>query len=238
MNPFNGVHERPRINVTVNSQVRSWLFDTGSSVTCMPPAIFKDTFKDKLPKKVTQHSAFKSADGGLMKVLGAYTLPLTIRGHTYEQTVYVLDSLNDCIIGIDFMHIHKARYDPEHRRIQFKSSIIEAIAASKEVNIPAFSSKIIKTTFQGLRMPEAHCVATITAPLHQHITGSPQWVNLSNYNTCLVVVDNSSPEDVTIRRGDTVGFLDQELEQPIPFNADELEQVVNAIAQKNKFSDK
>ena len=169
MNPFNGVHERPRINVTVNNQSRSWLFDTGSSVTCMPPAIFKDTFQDKLPKKVTQHAAFKSADGGLMKVLGAYTIPMTIRGHCYEQTVYVLDSLKDCIIGIDFMHIHKARYDPDHRRIQFKNSIIEAIAASKEVTVPAFSSKIVKTAFQGLRVPQAHSVVTIAAPLHSNI---------------------------------------------------------------------
>ena len=234
MNPFNGVHERPRINVTVNNQSRSWLFDTGSSVTCMPPTIFKDTFQNKLPKKVTQHAAFKSADGGLMKVLGAYTIPMTIRGHCYEQTVYVLDSLKDCIIGVDFMHIHKARYDPEHRRIQFKNSVIEAIAASKEITVPAFSSKVIKASFQGLRVPDAHSVVTIAAPLHHHLTGSPQWVSLSGYNTCSVVIDNPSPVDINIARGDTIGFLDQELDQPIPFDENELEKVISAVTKPSK----
>jgi len=60
--------------------------------------------------------------------------------------------------------MHNARYNPDTRRITFKNSIIEAIQAVKETIIPAFSSKVVKTAFTGLTVPDTAAIVSIHAP--------------------------------------------------------------------------
>jgi len=197
LNPFNGVAQRPRINVSINGKTMNWLFDTGSAITCMPSHIFDIVFKHGKPRPLPTESSFRAANGTHMKSRGAFELDLTIRGQTYRHKILVLDTLTDCIIGVDFMHIHNARYDPEHRRITFKNSIVEAVHTVKETVVPAFSSKVIKAAFQGQTLPNAHSIVSIHAPLFKGISGSQQLVSLSN-NVCSMVIDNCSPVDITL----------------------------------------
>ena len=121
MNPFNGVNKRPRLNVTLNGKTMSWLFDTGSSITCMPKHIFDIVFKNGAPPHCSTSAKFRTTNGSQMKTTGVYVLDLLVRGQIYRQRVIVLDTLTDCIIGVDFMHTHQARYNPKTRRISFKA---------------------------------------------------------------------------------------------------------------------
>ena len=231
MNPFNGVNHRPRLNVTINGTSMSWLFDTGSAITCMPIHIFNMVFKDFKPTPIKLNANFKTANGGNMKTLGAFELNLIIRGQTYKQKVIVLDTLTDCIIGVDFMHLHNARYNPDTKRITFRNSIIDAIHTVKETLIPAFSSKVIKTAFPGLHIPDCSSIVSIHAPEFKTISGCQQVVSLKN-GVCSIVVDNVSPIDITLPRQTMVGFLEQESAPLIPFNDSELNNIVSAIQQR------
>jgi len=235
MNPFNGVHHRPRINVSINGTTMSWLFDTGSAITCMPVHIFKLVFKEHKPHLVKTEACFKTANGARMKTLGAFELDLLIRGQVYKHRVLVLDTLTDCIIGVDFMHLHNARYNPDSRRITFKNSIIEAIQTVKETIIPAFSSKVIKTAFTGMTVPDTASIVSIHAPEFKTITGCQQVVTLKN-NVCSIVIDNCSPVDITIPRQTMVGFLEQESSPLLPFNESELNSVISSIQQRVKHT--
>jgi len=238
MNPLNGVHTRPRINVKIKNTTMAWLFDTGAACTCIPQHVFNMLYPNAKPPNAQTTSAFKSANGGQLRVLGAYNLPLEIRGRTYEQKVFVLENLTDCILGIDFQHTHKARYDPVARRIEFVSAYIEALTMCKETIVPAFSSKVIKTSFKGTRQENVNYVASVASPMYKTLSGAHQWVTLSPYNTCQIVVDNCSPDDITLARGQTIGFLEPEIETPIPFNNEQLTSVLTDIAAVTIQSDK
>ncbi len=43
---------RPRVNVRTGSQTRSWLFDTGATITCMNSRSFNAAFGKQKPKKI------------------------------------------------------------------------------------------------------------------------------------------------------------------------------------------
>jgi len=52
------------------------------------------------------------------------------------------------------------------------------------------------------------------------------------------VIDNCAPEDITLSRGQTIGFLEPEIDTPIPFSEQQLNDVISDISavtvKKNK----
>ena len=119
-NSFNGETSfiQPHISVTVTGNARSWLFDTGSVSTCMPTRIFKDIFRNKpLPQEVHSTLNLKFASGDNLKQYCTFMLQMTIRGKIYSHPVIILTNLNDCILGIDFIHKHKISHDALKRQI-------------------------------------------------------------------------------------------------------------------------
>ena len=138
----------PHISITVAGNVRSWLFDTGAVSTCMPTRIFKDIFRNKpLPQEVHSTLNLKFASGDALKQYGTFMLPMTIRGKIYSHPVIILDNLNDCILGIDFMHKHKISYNASKRQILLDQQFVQTIHVTKHIIVPALSSKIVKTRF-------------------------------------------------------------------------------------------
>ena len=166
---------RPHISITVAGNARAWLFDTGAVSTCMPTRIFKDSFRNKpLPQKIHSTLNLKSVTGNALTQYGTFMLQMTIRGKIYSHPVN-LDSLNNCIMGIAFMHKHKVSYDASKRQILLDQLFVQTSHATKQIIVPALSSKIIKTYFAGMPLLEANFVTTIAAPQHNTISGVHSW---------------------------------------------------------------
>jgi hypothetical protein len=63
--------------------------------------------------------------------------------------VKVITELNDNIISIDFMHRNKLIYEVNTRQVKFAGSRMNTICATKQITIPAMTSSIITTKFNG-----------------------------------------------------------------------------------------
>ena len=235
-NSFNGETSfiRPHISVTVAGNARSWLFDTGAVSTCMPTRIFKDIFRNKsLPQQVHNTLKLKSASGDALKQYGTFLLQMTIRGKIYSHPVIILDNLNECILGIDFMHKHNISYDASKRQILLDQQFVQTIHATKQIVVPALSSKIIKTRFAGTPLPDANFVATIAAPQHNTISGMPQLVSINNDKICSIVIDNCAPYDVTIDRDAILGVVETETDVPTPLDDNFINSLISKLDKKH-----
>ena len=108
----------------------------------MPTRIFKDIFRNKpLPQEVHSTLNLKFASGDNLKQYCTFMLQMTIRGKIYSHPVIILTNLNDCILGIYFMHKHKISYDALKRQILLDQQFVKTIHATKQIIVPALSSK-------------------------------------------------------------------------------------------------
>ena len=218
----------------VTGNARSWLFDTGAVSTCMPTRIFKDIFKNKpLPQKIHSTLNLKSASGDALTQYGTFMLQMTIRGKIYSHPVIILDILDDCILGIDFMHKHKVSYDTSKRQILLDQQFIQTIHATKQIIVPALSSKIVKMRFAGTPLPEANFIATIAAPQHNTISGMPQLVSINNDKICSIVIDNCAPYNITIDRDAILGIVEMETDAPMTLDDNFINSLISKLDKKH-----
>ena len=225
---------QPHISITVAGNAQSWLYDTGAVSTCMPTRIFKDIYRNKqLPQKVQSTLNLKSASGDALTQCGTFMLQMTIRGMIYSHPVIILDNMNDCILGIDFMHKHKISYNASKRQILLDQQFIQTIHAMKQIIVLALSLKIVKTPFAGTPLPEANFIATIAAPQHNTILGMPQLVSINNDKICSVVFDNCAPNDITIDRDAILGIVETETNAPTPLDDNSINSLISKLDKKH-----
>ncbi len=96
----------PRINVETRSKTKSWLFDTGATITCMNSWSFNAAFGSQKPKKNSNAQSCVAASREENSI-GVYKVDLWIKGRKFTHPVNVITELNNNIIGIDFMHPNK-----------------------------------------------------------------------------------------------------------------------------------
>ena len=225
---------RPHISVTVTGNARSWLFDTGAVSTCMPTRIFKDIYRNKLlPQKVHNTLNLKSRSRNAITQYDTFMLQMTIRGKIYSHPVIILDNLNDCILGIDFMHKHKISYDASKRQILLDQQFVQTIHATRRIIVPALSSKIVKSHFAGTPLPDADFVATIAAPQHNNISGMPQLVSINNDKIYSIVIDNCAPYDITIDCDAILGVVETETKTPMPLDDNFINSLILILDKKH-----
>ena len=128
----------------------------------------------------------------------------------------VINELNDNIIGIDFMHHNKLIYDVNTRQVKFADEKMNTICAIKQITIPAMTSCIITTKFNGEMHPEKTYIATIHCPGSLTLTGVPSLVTIVNDQNCKVVIENCAPYEVTIERNDIMGIIEIEEDKLYP----------------------
>jgi hypothetical protein len=102
-----GEKVRPRINVKTGNQTTSWLFNTGAAITSMNSPSFRAAFRSQKPKKLSNSQSCITASRDAMNSIGVYEVDLWINGQKFTHPVYVINVLNDNIIGINFMHCNK-----------------------------------------------------------------------------------------------------------------------------------
>jgi hypothetical protein len=128
----------------------------------------------------------------------------------------VITKLNNNIIGIDFMHCNKLIYDVNTRQVKFVDSKMNTICATKQVTIPAMTSSIITTKFNGEMNTDKTYVATIHCPGSPTLTGVPSLVSIDENHNCKIIIKNCAPYQVTIERNDIMGLMEIEDDELYP----------------------
>jgi hypothetical protein len=211
-----GKKVRLRINVRTRNQTMSLLFDTGAAITCMNSQSFNAAFGTQRPRKISNAQSCVTASGDAMNSIEVYEVDLWIKGQKFTHTVNVITELIDNIIGIDFMHRNKLIYDVNTRQVKFANTKMNTICATKQVTIPAMTSSIITTKFNGEMHPDKTYVATIHCPEAPTLTGVPSLVSIDNNQNCKNVIENCAPYEVTIERNDIVGIIKIEEDNMYP----------------------
>jgi hypothetical protein len=108
-----------------------------------------------------------------MNSIVVYEVDLWIKGQKFTHSVNVITELNDNIIVIDFMHRNKLIYNVNTRQVKFADSKMNTICATKQVTIPAMTSRIITTKFHREMHSDKTYVAMpmITNPYRSSFTG-------------------------------------------------------------------
>jgi len=167
-----------------------------------------------------------------MNSLGVYEVDLYIKGQKFTHPVNVINELNDNIIGIDFMHRNKLIYDVNTRQVKFADEKMNTICATKQITIPAMTSCIVTTKFNGETHPDKTYIATIHCPGAPTLTGVPSLVTIDNDQNCKVVIENCAQYEVTIERNDIMGIIEMEEDKLYPLT-DEAAAGICAIIKNN-----
>jgi hypothetical protein len=114
------------------------------------------------------------------------------------------------------MHRNKLIYDVNTRQVKFADAKINKICATKQVTIPAMTSSIISTKFNGESCPDKTYTATIHCPGAPMLTGVPSLVSIDSNQNCKIVIENCAPYEVTIERNDVMGIIEMEEDEMYP----------------------
>jgi hypothetical protein len=198
---------------------------------------FNAAFKNQKPKKIAKAQSFVATSGDAMNSLGVYEVDLYIKGQKFTHPVNVINKLNDNIIGIDFMHRNKLIYDKliydvNTRQVKFADEKMNTICATKQITIPAMTSSIITTKFNGVSHPDKTYIATIHCPEAPTLTGVPSLVTIDSNQNCKVIIENCAPYEVTIERNNIMGIIEMEEDKLYPLT-DETAAGICAIIKNN-----
>ncbi len=193
---------------------------------------FNVAFGNQKPKKIATAQSCVAASGDAMNSLGVYEVDLYIKGQKFTHLVNVINELNDNIIGIDFMHRNKLIYDVNTRQVKFADEKMNTICATKQITIPAMTSSIITTKFNGDTHPDKTYIATIHCPGAPTLTGVPSLFTIDSNQNCKVVIKNCAPYEVTIERNDILGIIEMEEDKLYPLT-DEAAAGICAIIKSN-----
>jgi hypothetical protein len=207
---------RPRVNVKTGSQTTSWLFATGVAITCMNSQSFNSAFGNQKPRKIANAQSCVAASGDAMNSIGVNEVDLWIKGQKFTHPVNVINELNNNIIGIDFMHRNKLIYHVKTRQVKFADAKMNTICATKQMTIPAMTSSIIATKFNGESHPDKTYIATIHCPGAPTLTWVPSLVSIDNNQNCKIVIENCAPYEVIIERNDIMGIIQIEEDEMYP----------------------
>ena len=99
-------------------------------------------------------------------------------------------------------------YDADAQRIWAILPIQNSLVVHHRVLLPAQSTAIISTKFQGSWNQNATYVATLHNPRTGFVVGGPALVNINEDRTCQVAVINTAPLDIQLERDDFIGAIE------------------------------
>ncbi len=141
----------------------------------------------------------------------------------------MITELNDNIIGIGFMHRNKLIYDVNTRQVKFADAKMNTICVTKQVIIPAMTSSIITTKFNGEMHPDKTYVATIHCPGAPTLTEVPSLVSIDSNQNCKIVIENCAPYEVTMESNDIMGIIEIEEDEMYPLTDEAATNICAAI---------
>jgi hypothetical protein len=109
---------------------------------------------------------------------------------------------------------------------------MNTICATKQMTIPAMTSSIVTTKFNGEIHKDKTYVATIHCPGLPMLTGVASLVSIDENQNCKVVIENCAPYKVTIERNDIMGLVDIEEDELFPLTDDTTAAICASIKSK------
>jgi hypothetical protein len=190
---------------------------------------------DNRPKQITDQkvSLCVSAGGTPLNVKGIYNCPISLLGRTTEHPFRVIKGLNEpVILGADFINKHLLLYDPKYKRVKWHHEddwAVSPIKMSTETVIPEYSSRLLRVKGDPGTANTECAITEISCPEEAYLAGGPGLVRLDEQGSSLVEVFNTSPEPITLARGQIIGQMDNlQGSQPLEFKADKVNQVAEA----------
>jgi hypothetical protein len=98
--------------------------------------------------------------------------------------------------------------------------------------IPAMTTSIVTTKFNGEAHKDKTYIATIHCPGTPTISGIPALVSMDKNNNCKVMVENCAPDDVTMERNDLMGLVEIEEDELIPLTDETTSEICATIQEK------
>ena len=99
-------------------------------------------------------------------------------------------------------------YDANSQRIWAIAPIQNSLVVHHRILLPAQSTGIISTKFQGSWDPKATYVATLHNLRTGFVVGGPALVHIKDDQTCQVAVINTAPFDIQLERDNFIGAIE------------------------------
>jgi hypothetical protein len=174
---------------------------------------FDMAFGQQKPRKVSSAQSSRARASKAMNFIRVYKVDLWIEGRKFTHPVNVIKELNDNLIGIKFMHLHKLIYDVHTQQVKFADTHPNTNCATKQVTIPAMTSSLLNARFNGEIQKDKIFIANIHCLSNPAISEILAMVSMDNNNNCKVIVENCAPYDVTIERNNLMGVIKIEEEK-------------------------
>jgi len=209
--------KRPFLTIAANGTQSQWLFDTGAQVCCMNVNEFRKIPVHKRPQKLKLEKDLRCASNTQLRVRGAYLMHLTAFDRTIQQVVFVCDNLGQsAILGIDAIEKFGLNYSArthkfffETQNFSFPTGKLLALSAHIVPPLSAQPVRVATITAEGQRpVAGLQAVATVVSPISPLLSGGPGLVKTNQLGEVTIMLQNCSPCEINISRGDILGTLE------------------------------
>ena len=213
--PFRRPYLAVQIQDTLSTKA---LYDTGADISCISKELFRSIPIDRRPAKLakSEFGGFRDASGRVMNFLGVFPLKVQAGKKTMIQNFHVMDNLSEpAILGIDFIQKNELRYCPANRSFSWGKNPdwqqSHLRMAQRQVLAP-LSVCAVKVDFRAdngcTPGSTSECLVNIQHPDDPLLTGGPYLVTPDSTGSATILLHNCRPTEVTLERGDFIGFAE------------------------------
>ena len=205
---------RPYLPINVDGIDTAALYDTGADVSCLSEKAFRRIPVDRRPIKIQcAQNQFKAANGMGLDVKGKYMFNVKVQQKTVQHPFYVISNLSEeSILGMDFIRNHKISFCPIREEFLWENhaswTMGQMRTAQREKIGPLTSTPIrVNLLTDGGGRPHRSDIvfATVNVDQRPSLMGGPGLVRPDQNGQAWIEVINSSPFEVTIDRGLSLG---------------------------------
>ena len=210
--------QRPFLFAKIFEKDIRMLYDTGADISCVNENVFRKIPIHQRPPKSTDifPRQFRSAGGQNLQVKGKYELPIVMGKKIVSHPFYVVKDLSEpAILGIDFIQQHKLTYCPDKRSFSWNGGSTWHTGTMKLCStetIPPLTVAQVRVSLltEGgcLPGPGTPCLANVAMNNRPVLLGGPSLVSPNNIGQAVVQVHNCAPVEITLERGDLLGYIE------------------------------
>ena len=183
------------------------LYDTGAMSACLSKDTYDKCFQHK-PIDTTTGFEARAAGNFDLNVLGTVTFKLQVKDTILDHEFLICKGVNDDIMSIRLANQLQLSYDANSQIIWAIAPIQNSLVVHHRILLPAQSTAIISTKFQGSWDTSATYVATLHNPRTGFVVGGPALVDIKDDRTCQVAVINTAPFDIQLKRNNFIGAIE------------------------------
>ena len=190
---------RPRVRAVLGDQVAvNALIDTGAEISTFSWTKFRSLTQP--PPLHASSSRIQAANRSMIEVKGKVTIPIRIGARRFSHTFVVVSGLSeDCVLGIDFLHLSGLTPNPRKGTLTWDDSI--PVSSNLKVTIAPNSQAALR--FRSPPLPTSRGSQSILfSPLHPNCIEG-----LVHPKEKQVLVVNVSNYPLTIEEGEAIGWV-------------------------------